>query len=335
MGQVHALINGIILYCDESVLGIDLGNGFVLEKQYLDNLSFKSKITDGEGKLALNYLGSQLEDENGIYFICIKKDDTYEIDTPEIRPGMWLTDRDIMCEDQINDYKQKQMRYLHKIFSLLHLFKKGNIGFVQLFFEQMYTAMGFITNNVKQTDNSVSKNVVDQTLYTLTDHEVMLCNTFLTKYDDAVYKMLKDNIDEFVWGLEQIDIPTGFEQYTTALEMTMLAKDQKNKKETLAKRVAILLETNPADRKALYDKMKDYYRYRSESLHEGDGQNITKTELVELEEVVRRVLVKYLDYCKVEISANPSITWKQIKANKINEMMADVQTAILANELPQ
>lgn len=335
MGQVHALINGIILYCDESVLGIDLGNGFELERQYLDNLSFKSKITDGEGKLTLNYLGSQLEDENGTYFICIKKDDIYEIDTPEIRPGMWLTDRDILCEEQINNYKQKQMYYLHKIFSLLHLFKKGNIGFVQLFFEQMYTAMGFITNNIKQTDNSVSKNVVDQTLYTLTAHEVTLCNTFLTKYDDAVYQMLKDNIDEFVWGLEQIDIPTGFEQYTTALEMTMLAKDQKNKKETLAKRVATLLETNPADRKALYDRMKDYYRYRSESLHEGDGQNITKTELVELEEIVRRVLVKYLDYCKVEIAANSSITWGQIKEKKINEMMADVQRAILANELPQ
>lgn len=40
------------------------------------------------------------------------------------------------------------------------------------------------------------------------------------------------------------------------------------------------------------------YRYRSESLHEGNGQNISSTELLELEQVVRRVLVNYLDYYK-------------------------------------
>ena len=81
--------------------------------------------------------------------------------------------------------------------------------------------------------------------------------------------------------------------------------------------------------------MKDFYRYRSESLHEGNGQNISNTEMIELEQVVRRVLVNYLDYCKQEKTNNPATTWDEIKNKKIQEMIAVVQTSIAANELPQ
>lgn len=335
MSQVNVLIYGVILYCDDSILDIELGNEYVLEKRYLDELPFKDRITDGEGKLTINYIGSQLSDEKGKYFICIRKEDTYSVEMPDIKPDMVLTDSDFMCENQINEYKKNQMQYLHKVFSLLHLFKAGNIGFIQLFFEQKFTAMGFITNNVKQTDNSITRNIVDERKFCLDEEEVKKCNSFLKKYDDTVYMTLKDSIDEFIWGLEQIDIPTGFEQYTTALEMTMLAKGQKNKKEALAKRVATMLEGDSTARLILYNKMKDFYRYRSESLHEGNGQNISNTELIELEQVVRRVLVNYLDYCKQEKTNNPATTWDEIKNKKIQEMIAIVQTSIATNELPQ
>ncbi len=334
MGTVHAEINGIIIHCNDSVLGINIGAGYTLEKRYLTDISYKNKITDGDGRLTLSYIGSQLKDDNGVYFICLNKVEDYSVTPPNIRPGICLTDRDIMCEDQIIAYKQNQMQYLHKIFSLIHLFKAGNIGFVQLFFEQKYTAMGFITNTMHQTDNSVTKNIVDERVFSLTTDEITACNAFLTDYIDT-YDIIKDNIDEFIWGLEQVDVPTGFEQFTTALEMTMLAKGQRNKKEALAKRVSVLLETDPAKRLTLYNKMKDFYRYRSESLHEGNGQNITSSELLELEEVVRRILVKYLEYCKNEMLLKPTATWEEIKDKKINEMISVVQTAIAANELPQ
>ncbi|SEV85380.1 hypothetical protein [[Clostridium] fimetarium] len=51
--MVHATINGIILHCDDSVLGLQLGNGYRLEKKHLDELPFKNKITDGEEKLLM------------------------------------------------------------------------------------------------------------------------------------------------------------------------------------------------------------------------------------------------------------------------------------------
>ena len=119
---------------------------------------------------------------------------------------------------------------------------------------------------------------------------------------------------------------TGFEQFTTALEMTLLAPGQQGKKEVLSKRVAVLLENTPADIAALYAKMKTFYRYRSESLHEGDDQNITDTETMELEDIVRRVLCKCLERCKTELSNNAAITWNDIKNQLIIDLMAKVAT---------
>ena len=63
--------------------------------------------------------------------------------------------------------------------------------------------------------------------------------------------------------------------------------------------------------------MKNFYRYRSESLHEGDGRSITVIELKKLEEIVRSVLKKYLYFCKVALIANPESTWGRLRLLKL------------------
>lgn len=334
MAKVNLTIDGIILHCDSSIANIDIGNGYEIEKKYFCDLPYKNKITDGQGKLTINYLGSQLKDEKGIYFMCLHKDDIFEIQLPEIKKGVNLTDNDLMCGQQLSEYKQKEMLYLHKIFSLLHLFKKGNIGFVQLFFVYKFTLFGFITQNVTRVDHSISKNVIEDTLFTLSTSEIAKCNAFLSNVSTQEFNLIKDNIDEFILGLEQSDVPTGFEKYTTALEMTLLAKGEHGKKEALSKRVAVLLESDTQKIQDLYNKMKYFYKYRSESLHEGNGQNITKLELKELEEITRRVLVKYLKFCKTAISRNSTVTWDTIKRIKISDLKNSVSTVISSGILP-
>lgn len=63
----------------------------------------------------------------------------------------------------------------------------------------------------------------------------MSCNQFLSDYHGSEYTIFKNCIDEFVWGLEQVDIATGFEQFTTALEMTLLDHHQRGKKKYFPK----------------------------------------------------------------------------------------------------
>lgn len=334
MTEVHVTIDGIIMYCDESISSLNFGNGYSIEKVYLENISFKNKIVDGSGNLNINYLGSQLRDDEGVYFMCLHKQDVYQIQGPQIVPGVRITDRDMMSEEELSEYKDSEIQYLTRMFSLLHLFKTGNVGYKEMFFEHRFQMMGFFNFTQRQTSDNVSRNIVDNVIFTLATEEVAACNQFLHNYSGEEYSLLKDSIDEFVWGLEQTEIPTGFEQYTTALEMTLLGNNQQGKKEALAKRVSVLLESDPVKQRNLYDKMKNYYRIRSESLHEGDGRNITSVELKELEEIVRSVLRKYLDFCKVALASNPSVTWAEIKMAKINDLKNEVIIAKNAGILP-
>lgn len=289
MIDVQVSIDGIVMYCDESVANISLGNGYNITKCKLDDLPYKARIVDGNGNISINYLGSRMIDNGDVSFMCLHKADTHQI-VFQAELNKIITDRDTMCEEQLYAYKDREMEYLRKKFSLLRLYKGGNIGCKEIFFVHKFTVMGFINNTQNQTDDSVTRNIVDDRLYSLNEKEIADCNNFIQQYDGKEYDLLYECIQEFIWGLEQTDIPTGFEQYTTALEMLLLKKNQSNKKQALSKRIAVLLGDTPEEVFSIYEKMSSFYRYRSESLHEGNGKNITKNELIELEDITRKTL---------------------------------------------
>lgn len=334
MPIVNAIIEGIILYCDDSLEGLSLGRGYSIQKQYFDSLPFKEKIVDGRNRLSVNYMGSQQFDDSGRgYFLCLQKEDDFSVQLPELSLGVLLTDSDLMCETQLEQYIDRERTYLNKVFTLLRVFKEGNIGLKEVFFTLKFS-VGILHNMQTQTSDSVTRNIVDNRIYRLTSDERAEWICFLNQHLGTTYDLIHQSLDEFVWGLEQTDEATGFEQYTTALEMTMLATGQQGKKQVLSKRTAVLLGSSPADVLALYNKMLDFYRFRSESLHEGNGQNITSTELLEMENIVRRVMQKYLSYISAQIAVRPAVTWDELKSEKINDLRNDVQAAISAGILP-
>lgn len=322
-------IGTIIMFCDESILGIQFGNGYSVVKTYLVDFPYKDRIVDGRGQLDISYLSSVKKDENGKYFFCLKKETAYQMQPPQhLAPGVY-TNEQLRCEDQVSEFDDRENQYLHKIFSLLHIFKAGNIGTKQVFYEHSFS-YGLINNMVKRTSDNVTRNIVDDRVFSLTAAELANCNRFLLDYSGAEYTVMKHNIDEFIQGLAPVNHSVGFEQFTTALEMTLLGHGQQGKKEVLSKRVAVLLEDSSANITHLYMKMKDFYRYRSESLHEGDDQNITEVERLELEGIVRRVLTKCLQRCKAELALDSSITWNEIKEKIIDELKTKVTAEVAA-----
>ena len=85
---------------------------------------------------------------------------------------------------------------------------------------------------VEHCSYNQTRNFIDSRKFTLSEEEIVSCNQWLNDYCNAPYTLLKESIDEFSWGLEQDDTPTGFEQHITALEMTLFAtkiKLEKNK----------------------------------------------------------------------------------------------------------
>ena len=332
MSKVSVTINGIILNCNDSILSVNIGNGYNIKKVYLNEFPYKDHIMDARNNLKIEYINSQKEDENGKYFFCLYKEDTYEITSPELSPGILKYETDIMCIDQLADYKDEVSEYLYSCFSLLHIFKKGNIALKDIFLKHLHTRLGFI-NTQNDIISNVSYNISDTRIFTLSNNEIIELNQFLLDFKGAPLSLMKDCIDEFVWGLTQIDIPTAFEQYTTALEMILLETNQQGKKECLAKRTAILLAQNDIEVQNIYAQMKLFYKYRSESLHEGDGENINAQKLHDMEDVVREVLKHYLILCKNELQYNPSITWNAIKAKEITRLKSAVQAKISSEVL--
>lgn len=44
MIDVHVSINGIVMYCDESVASLNWGNGYSVQKTYLKDIPFISNL---------------------------------------------------------------------------------------------------------------------------------------------------------------------------------------------------------------------------------------------------------------------------------------------------
>ncbi len=332
MSDINVKIDSILQNCDESIISLNFGRDYQIKKVYFDDLSFKNKIVNGNNRIDICYLSSKMTDQIGDYFICLCKEGTFPPPEIIIQPGVVIDDR--IYDEPLSNYTNEEMAFIFRNFSLLHLFKNGNIGYSQVFFEYHYKLLGFMDGSYDHTSNNTARNIADTRKYSLTNDEIIECNTFLQDYSGAEYDLLKNCIEEFVWGLDQMDEPTGFEQYTTALEMLLLETDERGKKEKLSKRISVLLESAPSDIINLYNKMKNYYRYRSESLHEGNGNNITTLELRELEEIIRKALKKYLIYCKGVLQSNPYITWSEIKTAKIEELKNLVTSNINLGILP-
>lgn len=325
MIDVKVSISGIIMCCDESLCRLALGRGYTIEKCDLDTLFYKDKITNGRGNLDTDYFGSRIIEDEKVFFICIKKDDVIQIEGPNFSASKRvISDKDCMCEDELEQYMDTEMEYLNERINLLRLFKPGNIGLLDVFFHYSFTVMGFIKTTVDHCSHNQTRNTIASDRFTLNEAEVILCNQWLNDYCNMPYDLLKNSIDEFSWGLEQIDIPTGFEQYTTALEMTLLPQNQPGKKQMLANRISVILGNTPEEIQQIHQKVLDFYRFRSESLHEGNGSNISGLELHELENMTREVLKKCLICCKTECSSNPGVTWNTVKNLIINDLISRI-----------
>ena len=84
MIDVHEAIAGIVMFCDDSLLNVNIGNGYLFKKKRFEDLSFKDKIIDGQGRIANAYFLSRLIEDEVTSFICIEKEDVFQINGPVI-----------------------------------------------------------------------------------------------------------------------------------------------------------------------------------------------------------------------------------------------------------
>jgi len=336
--EVDVKIGAILLFCDENIANVNFRRNYSIVKMKQDNFPFIGNILDARGHLSANYFPSRIIEQDGykeiVSFMCLQKEDKFTVPAQQIKAGTHNLNEDLGQSEYLKKYEEDEFEYLNTIMSLLQIFKKGNIGFKEIFFTFKYKTLGFISTINDMTIDINDANTIKQTVYSLSEQESKDCNLFTSNYYGNGFILMKNIIDKYTFGLKQIEKATGFEQFTTALEMIFLEKNQQGKKEVLSKRVSALLGNSNSEITALYNKMINFYRFRSESLHEGDGTSISATELDELEDITRKAIQKYLVLCSNTTKNNPFVTWDEIKNAQLVSLKNQVVTLVSCGVLP-
>ena len=322
--DICVMVNAPVLYCDDSILQIKLDNKYSFAKGHICTLPFKDCIMDGAGHLLTPYMIASKEDESGRFLYYLTKKDTISMNLPKCRiPGVYI-DSDEKYIAQLDAYQQRENEYIFRVLALLHVFKSGNIGTHDTFFEFKFSK-GIYHDCRNHKSNNVECNIVDNREFSLSSKEQVACNLFLAEFAGNAYTLLEAAIVKFISAIHSTDSVNVFEQLISTLELLLLDYDQRGRKEVLSKRVAAMLGVDRDNMRELFLRMRLFYKYRSESLHGGDEQQIAKNDVYELEEIFRGILQIYLRKCKNGLSENPCVNWNAIKQKTICDLIKRIE----------
>ncbi len=319
--EANTHIETLILGCDDSILSIDFLNDYKIESINIDDFRYKHQITDGTGRLLFHYdkVLNPIRD-NKYFRLYIDRKDAITI-TMEPYKQYPIHNKEMLAK--MGEIKESAERYIYRIVNLLRIFKHGYIGVKHIFINQEIVLFGIRYDNNVMVLNE-NRSAVNKDFFILTKDEIIACNQFIKDNYTAIYDAMEKIIDIFNFALDQIGIETEFEKLISALEAMMIKKGEQGKKEALAKRVAVMVGKNDGEISMIYNNMKEFYKYRSVSTHEGDYANINRSNRKELEELTRAVIKKYFEICQAKLLTCPTIIWDDIKRENLIAVKSQV-----------
>lgn len=335
--EINVDVFAILLGVDKTLLDVNIGDGYRIEEVFLDECKFKDKIVMGDKSISDKYFLSQIKDVNEgkekISFICITKRDKLQYPCPRLDKSFYISDKNPLFDDEMLIYKDNKYRVIFDFISKSMLFKEGDIGIYEVFFNFQYQFL-FMNNNFSKTVLISDANIICRNIYTLNKSEQETFIKFLTNHNQA-FQLLNKTIDSFTYSYKLLYDAKAFEQITTTLEILFLKKGESMKKENLSKRVAVFLGTDNTEVLKLYKDVKAFYKYRSESTHEGIDVKITKKALLSLKEYTRRSIKRYFDIIEEELLTNPSCDFSSIKIKIILQLQSHVIVKVKEGVLPE
>ncbi|HBN12217.1 MAG TPA: hypothetical protein DD415_01220 [Clostridiales bacterium] len=311
--EANTHIETLILGCDESILSVDFLNDYKIEGINIDDYRYKRQISDGMGRLLFHYDKRLNPIRDNVYFRLFKDRKDLITITMEPYKQYSIPNKDMLVK--MGEIKESEERYIYRVVNLLRIFKHGYVGIKHIFLEQeIEFGMKYSYNDMILNEN---RSAVNKDYFALSKDEIVSCNQFVKDNYTVIYDAMENIIDIFNFALDQIGIETEFEKLISALETMLLKKGEQGKKEVLAKRVAVMVGKDDYDISKIYSEMKEFYKYRSESTHEGKYANINNANRKELEELTRAVIKKYFEICQAKLLTCPTIIWDDIKRENI------------------
>lgn len=334
---VKVNIAAIILGADETLLSLDAVDGFSFNKILLNEFKYKDKILLANNKLNNKYYLSQIQSDlnnkDNSSFVCLIKEDSFNVNGPDFigKEVISISDKS-MSLPELEEYQEKQFELINRLLSKLMLLKVADIGIYEVFCQFSYRYFIVNNNNMHTVTIDDAKTIVTKKFHINTE-ELTQFNNFLSTHNNS-YNLMKKIIDGYTYSFKLLESAKSFEELVSVLEILLLPKNQKNKKETLSKRTAVLLGNDDTEIDTIYNKVQSFYKFRSESTHEGVYDNVGETELIELKELTRLSILKYMSEIEKLMNSNPMLTFDDFKRQKVATLINEVKNKINAGVLP-
>lgn len=281
--KYHVIICAVLFGCDDSIIGLDLGNGLMITRK---SLHPKDCLTD-----------------------------IFEIDAMELRREyecaiLYNDTLDVACIYKEYDYIDKEhsaYTYHNQVSSELFTYLDNQIRAIRLLYEGAirYKKLAVKMNSasIKNTKTNISCHYSSimpvgeaynvKTLQKLHCDDIGLLQANLKKitfpivveYLNQVH-MLYDR--SYLVTLQEAEI-----LLITSLEILFL-KSESAKKERISKRCATFIFESKEERLECYKRLVSEYKKRSDFIHDGNSAEIVKDDILFLRECVRHSLFKLL-----------------------------------------
>lgn len=281
--KYHVVICAVLFGCDDSIVGLDLGNKLMITRKSLHPKDHLDKIFEIDSmELRREYECASLDMET-LDVACVYKEYDY-------------IDNDNSAQSYCNHISSELFTYLDNQIRAIRLLLEGPVRF-----KKLAVKMNSDPININQTDMSygycaimpVGEAYNVKTLQKAhCDNIGLLCSemnkiTFpiSMKYLNQCH-LLYDR--SYLVTLQEAEI-----LLITSLEILFL-KSENSKKERLSKRCATFIFESKEERVECYKKLTSEYKKRSDFIHDGNSIGIGEEDILFLRECVRSSLVKLL-----------------------------------------
>lgn len=281
--SVHAVIFG----ADESLLKIQLTNGFTFNKLSLDpRTSRLDRIFDTTDiNLRREYETARI-DEGSLDVICAVKEKCYK-------------QLVALLDEQFEKDADEDLISLDDQIRALRLLKEGPVRFKKIAFNQDYKYQAE-NNTIPCNHNSI--NTIGEAMTTkpistfhCNNAEVASVNHELLRLAFPLNDSILNSCHKYYDLSYHTDPCISITLLTTALEILFLERNAKGKRKALAKRCAAFLFENDTLRlQNTYSDLIAFYDKRSDFVHEGTEASITDADIILLRAYVRASLMKAL-----------------------------------------
>ncbi|MBR4733327.1 MAG: hypothetical protein IK081_11230 [Lachnospiraceae bacterium] len=307
---------------DESISKLHPPVGFNYQKIPFEKYSYKNCLINGNNEVIVDFENAIHETDNVRYVITLELEEVVSANYNSLAIEERFLDHEVL-QEIYNSTKERYEKELHQYFSLIHMYKEGEVA-------RKFSFYSFKTQEgcFKKTSLVITNNVDMVTLILhpmiIAQEEMDCMNSFLA-LDFPVYSLLKEVLfDDLEYTYHVLDNTTNFKNLVTVLEVLFLRGDNGSKKEMLAKRIALLLESDDSGIISTYNKVKRIYVDRSDAVHDGICTNISRGALDDLRNLIRIIGRKYISYIQRLLQSAPNMTFQEAKDKLVDDLMNKV-----------